>query len=196
MESLPGIWGFGSRIYSTPYQCGYCERDVASNEGIYCKVEDYIVGAGAGDVATVVICPHCNFPSIISVYLDKRQIPLPKIGGEIKGLKENIENLYEEVRSCYSNGSFTAAVLLARKLLMNIAVDKGADVGKSFQFYVNYLSDQFIAPHNRSWVDKIRLSGNMATHEIPDIDKEDAEEILLLVEMLLRLIYEFPSISI
>ncbi|WP_178930389.1 DUF4145 domain-containing protein [Bacillus altitudinis] len=192
MKSLPGIWDFGSCIYSTPYQCGYCERDVASNEGIYCKVEDY----GAGDVATVVICPHCNFPSIISVYLDKGQIPLPKIGVKIKGLKENIEKLYEEVRSCYSNGSFTATVLLARKLLMHIAVDKGAEEGKSFQFYVNYLSDQFISSHNRSWVDKIRLSGNMATHEIPDIDKEDAKEIMLLVEMLLRLIYEFPSTPI
>ncbi|MEK5265569.1 DUF4145 domain-containing protein [Bacillus sp. FSL R7-0166] len=192
MESLPGKWDFGFYIYSTPYQCGYCERDVASNEGIYCKVEDY----GDGDVATIVICPHCNFPSIISVYLDKGQIPLPKIGGKIKGLKENIEKLYEEVRSCYSIGSFNAAVLLARKLLMNIAVDKGADEGENFKFYVDYLSDQFIARNNRSWVDKIRLTGNIATHELPDIQKEDAEEILLLVEMLLRLVYEFPSKSI
>nr|WP_060596943.1 DUF4145 domain-containing protein [Bacillus pumilus] len=192
MDYLPGIWALESDIHSTPYQCGYCERNVATNEGIHCKVEDY----GAFEVATVVICPHCNFPSVLSVYLDNGQIPLPKIGGKIKGLKENIEKLYEEVRSCYSIGSFNAAVLLARKLLMNIAVDKGADVGGNFKFYVDYLSDQFIAPNNRSWVDKIRLTGNIATHEIPDIQKEDAEEILLLVEMLLRLVYEFPSISI
>ncbi|WP_144610585.1 DUF4145 domain-containing protein [Bacillus altitudinis] len=188
MEALPGNWGFGYHIYSTPYQCGYCERDVASNEGIYCKVDDYSDGA----VATIVICPHCNFPSIISVYLDKGQIPLPKIGGKIKGLKENIKKLYEEVRSCYSIGSFNAAVLLARKLLMNIAVDKGAEEGKNFQFYVDYLSEHFIAPNNRSWVDKIRHTGNIATHEIPDINQKDAEKILLFVEMLLRLVYEFP----
>ncbi|MFP7283025.1 DUF4145 domain-containing protein [Bacillus altitudinis] len=189
MEYLPGNWVLESDIHSTPYQCGYCERDVSTNEGIYCKV-------GYSEVATVVICPHCNFPSLLSDYLEKGQIPLPKIGGKIKGLKENIEKLYEEVRSCYSIGSFNAAVLLARKLLMNIAVDKGADVGENFKFYVDYLSDQFIAPNNRRWVDKIRLTGNIATHEIPDIQKKDAEEILLLVEMLLRLVYEFPSISI
>ncbi|MEN7348291.1 DUF4145 domain-containing protein [Bacillus pumilus] len=192
MEKLPGEWVLESDIYNTPYQCGYCQRDVATNEGIYCEME----GSNFPKLATVVICPHCNFPTLLSDYLEKGQIPLPKIGGDIKGLKENIEKLYDEARSCYSIGSFNAAVLLARKLLMNIAVDKGDKAGGNFQSYVQYLSDHFIAKNNKSWVDKIRLTGNIATHEIPDINKKDAEEILLLVEMLLRLIYEFPSKSI
>ncbi|UTV31679.1 DUF4145 domain-containing protein [Bacillus altitudinis] len=189
MEILPGVWNTNEKIQSTSYQCGYCQKDVASIEGTYCQHLDY----SYQKFAKIAICPHCNFPTIFSDLLDQRQIPMPKKGGKIEGVKENIEKLYEEVRSCYSIGSFNAAVLLARKLLMNIAVDKGADEGEKFQFYVDYLSNQFIAPNNRSWVDKIRLTGNIATHEIPDINKEDAEEILLFVEMLLRLVYEFPS---
>ncbi|WP_144462602.1 DUF4145 domain-containing protein [Bacillus pumilus] len=191
MERLPGFWVANGKIMSTGFQCGYCQKSVAAIDGIYCQSRD-----SYKKFATIAFCPHCNFPTVLSDFLDQRQIPMPKKGAKIEGVKENIEKLYEEVRSCYSIGSFNAAVLLARKLLMIIAVDKGADEGKKFQFYVDYLSSQFIAPNNRSWVDKIRLTGNIATHEIPDINKEDAEKILLFVEMLLRLVYEFPSKSI
>ena len=38
-----------------------------------------------------------------------------------------------------------------------------------------------------------RKKGNEATHEIAIMNQPDAKELLSFVEMLLRFIYEFPS---
>ncbi len=77
---------------------------------------------------------------------------------------------------------------------MNIAVAKGATAGNTFISYVEYLSNQnYIPPDGKEWVDIIRTKGNEATHEINIFEREDAEELLLFAEMLLRFIYEFPA---
>ena len=93
-----------------------------------------------------------------------------------------------------SVASYTGSVLLSRKLLMNIGVELGAEEGKSFVFYVNYLADQgYIPPNGRGWVDHIRKKGNEATHEIALMSKEDAEELISFSEMLMKFTYEFPN---
>jgi hypothetical protein len=79
-------------------------------------------------------------------------------------------------------------------MLMNIAVQQGAKEGKRFVEYVNYLSDSgYIPPNGKQWVDHIRTKGNEATHEIALMSAQDARELLVFTEMLLRFIYEFPS---
>lgn len=76
---------------------------------------------------------------------------------------------------------------------MNIAVAQGAEEGKSFISYVDYLASQgYVPPNGRGWVDHIRKKGNEANHEIVLMKKEDAEELILFTEMLLKFIYEFP----
>ena len=93
-----------------------------------------------------------------------------------------------------SVSSHTAAVLCCRKLLMNIAVSKGAKEGLQFIKYVEFLSDNhYVPPDAKDWVDHIRKKGNEATHEIAIMKREDAEEIISFVEMILRLVYEFPA---
>jgi len=42
-------------------------------------------------------------------------------------------------------------------------------------------------------VDHIRTKGNEANHEIRLMGRQDAEELVTFVEMLLKFIYEFPS---
>ena len=77
---------------------------------------------------------------------------------------------------------------------MNIAVSQGAKEGLRFIEYVNYLSEKgFIPPNGRHWVDHIRKRGNEATHEIQLMGANHAQELLVFVEMLLKFIYEFPS---
>lgn len=91
-------------------------------------------------------------------------------------------------------GAYTAAVLAGRKLLMHIAVSQGAEPGKSFLFYVDYLVDNHYAPpKSKVWVDKIRAHGNEATHEITLKTKSDAQEIIVFSEMLLKFNFEFPN---
>ena len=78
---------------------------------------------------------------------------------------------------------------------MNIAVSKGAGEGKKFTEYVDYLNGKgYIPPNGKAWVDYVRKKGNEATHEIKIMASEDAEELITFIEMLLRFIYEFPSI--
>lgn len=77
---------------------------------------------------------------------------------------------------------------------MNIAVEKGADEGKPFMDYVEFLAAQgFVPPGGGAWVDHIRQQGNEATHEIAMKTDADARDLIAFVEMLLKFIYEFPG---
>ena len=88
----------------------------------------------------------------------------------------------------------TAAVLACRKLLMNIAVNKGAPTNKKFIEYVEYLSDKnYVPPDGKHWVDHIREKGNEATHEIAIMSADDAKELIEFAQMSLRFVYEFPN---
>ena len=77
---------------------------------------------------------------------------------------------------------------------MHIAVDKGAKEGLKFIEYVEYLSkNNYIPPGAKNWVDIIRDKGNEANHEILIMNGDDAKDLLKFVEMLLKIIYEFPA---
>lgn len=107
---------------------------------------------------------------------------------------DSVAKLYDEARYIMAVDGFTAVVLACRKLLMHIAVSKGAKPGESFVSYVDFLADNnYIPPDARPWVDRIRTRGNEANHEIVIMSKDDAEELVTFVEMLLKLIYEFPA---
>jgi hypothetical protein len=93
-----------------------------------------------------------------------------------------------------SVAAFTSSVMDCRKLLMNIAVDKGAPKNQKFVEYVDYLETKgYTPPDSRGWVDHIRKQGNDANHEITLMTKPDAEELISFVEMLLKFMYEYPS---
>jgi hypothetical protein len=122
------------------------------------------------------------------------QFPGVSLGSEIQHLPSEVEPIWTEIRACTSHSAFTSAVLSGRKLLMHIAVAQGADPGLSFVKYVDYLVNNHYAPPNsKSWIDKIRTHGNEAAHEIVLKTKDEAEEILTFLEMLLKFIYEFPG---
>ena len=105
-----------------------------------------------------------------------------------------MREIYDEARQATSALSYTAAVLCCRKLLMHIAVAKGAKAGESFASYVDFLAVQnYVPPDAKEWVDHIRKTGNEANHEIVIMKREDAEDLLAFAEMLLKIIYEFPA---
>lgn len=109
-------------------------------------------------------------------------------------LPDDVAALYREARRCVAAGSHTAAVLVCRKILMHLAVEKGARQGDDFVAYVQHLADHgYIPPNSRGWVDHIRARGNEANHKINIMQQSDAVSILDLVEMLLKIIYEFPK---
>jgi len=175
-------WSDVKRIGATSYTCGHCGNKVASDRGYY-DTQD--------NARRLYICPYCDTPSYMTPWV---QVPGVAPGNEVKQLPTDIAALYKEARNSIAASAYTASVLTCRKLLMNIAVAQGADPGKPFIMYIEYLSaNGYIPPNGKGWVDHIRKKGNEATHEIVLMSSEDAVDLILFTEMLLKFIYEFPS---
>lgn len=168
--------------------CGYCGQTVAPNTG-YCLNSRSL----KQDIGYIYRCPHCENP-IVYFLKTNETIPGAIYGREVTNLPENIKTLYSECRTCYANGCYTSAQMIARTLLMHIAVEQGAEEGWSFARYVTYLDDNgYIPPNGKKWVDYIRTSGNMANHEIVIKEKEETEKIITFLSALLLVIYELPN---
>jgi hypothetical protein len=171
------------------FYCGFCGDKVSSEKGY--KIGEKSDGSGPLRGA-IHICPNCQGPTFFT--LEDMQIPSSAIGNSVSNVPSDINSLYEEARRCTTDNCHTAAVLLCRKLLMNIAVNQGGGEGKRFIEYVNYLSDEgYVPPNGKHWVDHIRKKGNEANHEIQLMSEDDARDLLVFIEMLLKFIYEFPS---
>lgn len=171
---------------SKSYVCGHCGHSLASNVGY---AADFPNGTTGGKI---YICHRCNRPTFFD-YEDDRQVPGSLYGTAVKGVPPEVAGLYDEARRCLQVEANTASVLCSRKLLMNIAVHKGADEGQSFVSYVDYLMNQGVPPECRPWVDHIRTIGNDANHKIPYTKRDDAEKLITFLELLLKMFYEFPS---
>ena len=185
-------WHSYSNIESKKYTCGYCGQPLSSDKGYVAKVFSDS-GADIRKTGYICICHNCSKPTFIDE--NNRQTPGHNFGNDVKHIdNQDIKSLYEEARKCYSVNSFTSVILSCRKLLMHIAVEKGAGENLKFIQYVEYLSEKnYIPPDAKGWVDHIREKGNEANHEIVIMKEEDAKDLLAFIEMLLKLVYEFPS---
>jgi hypothetical protein len=168
-----------------PYFCAHCNHQV---NGLV--VATYITGT----VRNVwLLCTLCGKGSVSDYY---HIFPYPLFGPVIDGLPDNIFKAYQEARNCMSVYAYTACELICRKILMHIAVDKGARENQAFADYLTCLESKgYITPPMKQWVDLIRQHGNKATHILDAPVKERAESTLMFTAELLRLIYEMDSLS-
>jgi len=182
-------WPDARSLYSMRYTCGYCGSLVASNQG-WCT---YDRDGQESGYECIRICPHCSRPSYFEP--PDAQRPGVPFGGSVSHIPDDsVKSLYEEARRATADGCYTAAGLCCRKVLMHIAVEKGAKPGQAFTSYVEHLAtNNYIPPDAKAWVDFIRSKSNEANHEIVVLSREEAEVLLSFVEMLLKVIYEFPA---
>ncbi|MEC1648738.1 DUF4145 domain-containing protein [Bacillus halotolerans] len=196
MIKIEGQWIDTDDAGSLKFECSNCNNKVAAKDAYYNRFDNFTYFV---DAAVIAICPYCDFSTLLIKDISKnnevkQQIPAPRIGSKVPNLPSDIDAIYNEIQICISNNAFTAGVILARKLLMNVAVSQGAKENESFYYYVKFLDEENYIPKNsKGWVDIIRGKGNDATHKIPSIDKSDAYSILEFTSMLLRLLYEFPA---
>ena len=118
------------------FTCGYCNVNVSSVKGY--KLGENRDGSGK-QIGGIYICPNCGGPVFVTP--QRSQFPSPSLGNSVNFVPQDLNKLYEEARRCTGENCYTAAVLLCRKMLMNIAVSQGAKEGLKFIDYVNYLSD-------------------------------------------------------
>lgn len=183
-------WENSQNIGAKSYTCGHsgCSKEVSSEKGWRHLTQDTKNKNGL-----IYVCPSCKKPTFFDVQ-EGVQIPGAATGNEIENLPSDIELLWLEIRKSTSIGAYTSAVLSGRKLLMHIAVSQKADQDLKFAEYVDYLvNNHFAPPNSKEWVDRIRIHGNEATHEISIKTMDDASEIVTFLEMLLKFIYEFPA---
>lgn len=181
---VPGEWHQEVQLPGRYYLCGHCGANIASERG-YRSNQDTKIGP------IIYICGGCNRPSF---FYESIQIPSSPLGASVMNLPPDIQTVYEEARQCCSVQAYTSSVLVCRKLIMHVAVNKSAKENQSFAHYVDYLADQgYVPPDGKAWVNRIRTQGNEATHEIVVKSLTDAQEVLGFVEMLLKFIFEFPA---
>lgn len=177
------------------YTCGYCAHQVGPVKCFRGTLYRKNTKGGLQSTETAVyICSYCNMPTFFPDIQSNLQTPSPMPGTPIKHIPSAINNAYQEARLCFQAGSFTASVLMCRKLLMNMAVTNGAEINLSFASYVDFLaSNGYLPPNAKPWVDRIRLLGNEATHDVTAKSSTDATLALKVTEMLLRFLYEYPE---
>ncbi len=186
----------GHRLISKPdgstgdawqtYICGHCNTKVSGGVVAYWR-------NSSTDRIFWVLCPNCECGSVIH---NDNVLPSICFGPKIEGLPSEVDSAYEEARRCLSLNAFTACELICRKILMHIAVDKGASEGDSFASYIGFIEGQgYITPPMKGWVDMIRRNGNNSTHKLIPPEKERAEGTLMFTAELLRLVYEMDTIA-
>lgn len=172
-------------VYALPpkkYVCGFCGANVGSEKGFGQQPPQY---------GATYICPLCDMPSYF--HPSGLRSPGVPLGNSVKHVPALVNGLYEEARNCCAANAYTAAVLLCRKLLMNVAASEGAPTGQTFMQYVEFLSaNGYVPPKGKVWVDHIRQKGNEATHEIQLMKEQDALDLISFSEMLLKFVFEFP----
>lgn len=178
------IWWNAESLPPRTYICGFCDDKVSANTG-------FSTLSFTSETHKIYLCPSCKSPTLFGG--SELQYPKPMPGTVVEGLPADIAKLYAEVRQAAGAGASTPSVLACRKLLMHLAVGFGAEAGERFVHYIDYLvSEGYVAPNSRSWVDFIRTKSNEANHEIVLMEAEDATMLLTFVEMMMRSIYEMP----
>lgn len=178
-------------IPAREYTCGWCGRFVAAATGWVGTNEQ--AGPGFPRFHYIALCPNCRNPTYL---VGSGQYPRVKPGEEVEHLPDDVAALYREARDSAGSNNHTAAVLIGRKLLMHVAVEKGAEKNRQFGYYVGWLAEEGIVTADmKDWVDEIRELGNDANHEIVLMESDQAEALLTFVAMLLKIIYEYPELG-
>ena len=168
------------------YTCGHCNSKVAGAVVATVHLKDQPI--------LWLLCTNCANGSVRA---DNGNIfPGVPFGPKIEGLPDVVLDAYEEARRCLSINAFTSCELICRKILMHVAVDKGASEGDTFANYLSYLETKgFVTPPMKTWVDLIRQHGNKAAHLIEPPEITRAESTLMFTAELLRLTYEMEYLS-
>jgi hypothetical protein len=175
-------WQQLTQLPPRTFICGYCSNQVGSDKGIATQNTPQ---------GFIYICPICDKPSFFGGTIRSPGAPY---GNAVDHVPASVNTLYNEARTCFAASAYTAAVLLCRKLLMNVSVSVGAGAGLKFIEYVEYLAaNGYVPPNGKGWVDHIRKKGNEATHEIQIMGEQDAKDLISFSEMLLKFIFEFPN---
>jgi len=106
-----------------------------------------------------------------------------------------IQKILQEAKITYSAQCYRASAVMSRRTLEAITVEKGEPDG-TLAKRINCLTSKGILDKNLGdWANEIRLIGNVGAHFDPinDVESEDANQIILFIEELIKYIYIMPA---
>jgi len=177
---------------STSIYCPYCSRyTLLTRRGEYPSPYGlYWIGE----------CNSCHKAVLINDQLNEKY-PLSMPKPVDPRIPEPIRNDFKESQKCLSIGAHRAAGVMARRALQNCCLDKGAKENDRLEKQIDWLYNQGIITKGlKEWAHEVRLTGNDAAHpskpgEDTPVTKEDAEDILSLLEQLTSVLYIAPAIA-
>lgn len=194
MKEYKWTWTDGDSYYEETVEsiCPYCANQIAGKVMTVLK-RRHLTEVIDDPVMLILKCPSCSKPIIYIIY-NKQTIPASSPYKNVQKLPPTIMNLYWEVRIATASRCYTAAIGLARTIIMHIAVEKGVKENLTFKEYVNYIEDAgYIPPNSKEWVDRIRTLGNDSVHKLEERTQDEAELITKFLMYLLIFIYELPK---
>ena len=146
-----------------------------------------IAAAEPGYERRWLLCPECGRGSVEN---DNVMLPPQQSFPAINGLSVDISALYDEARASFDARAYTGCEILCRKILMAVAIDKGAEEDKKFAQYVDHLSSEgCITPPLIHMAATIKDSGNRAAHEIDASDRERSRRSMVFTRRILDTVY-------
>lgn len=125
--------------------------------------------------------------------------PLPR---EVDAkIKESIKKDFEEALQCFSVNAYRAVAIMARRALQSVCLDKGAEEDDNLNKQIDWLHEQRVITSDlQLWAHEVRFVGNSAAHprkpnEDTPVSKEDADDILKLLEQFCQVLYVAPAIA-
>jgi hypothetical protein len=108
---------------------------------------------------------------------------------------EAILKILREARITFSAQCYRASAVMSRRILEAITVNKGENDGSLASRIKSLVTKGVLDKNLGEWTTEIRLIGNFGAHfdPIKDVDKVDAEQIILFIEELIKYLYVMPS---
>jgi hypothetical protein len=112
-----------------------------------------------------------------------------------ESLSEEIQQVLREAKINFSTQCYRSSAVMSRRALEAIASEKGEVTGNLFQKIKNLTNNGVLDKNLGEWATEIRLIGNSGAHHDPidDVNKEDANQILLFIEELIKYLYIMPA---
>lgn len=164
-----------------------------------------ILEVGRGGMIGWLLCPGCGAPNVaVREYSGATPRGLnPARTHEVPpNLPEAVAGAWTEALDCFSVHAYTASALMCRKIVFYLAVDRGLSAkvdgrAPGFLQCIDYLVTEGVITSTQrdQWVDRIRVLGNSATHDVSAVSEVDARASLDFTLMLLNMVYVYPAMA-
>jgi len=144
----------------------------------------------------ITFCPKCLNPMLI-LNNGENVVPSPQ-PKELcdPSIDKQVQNAFNEAKLCFSVGAYHACTIMCRRSLERLCIDKGA-TGYNLKEKIEQLTKKGnITPEIKEWAHANREIANDGVHdEEYKVIKQDAEDILLITEKLIEVVYIIPKIA-